>query len=68
METLLLDPDLVRETAANEDKERLQGMWLFVSGIREAQMLIDGDHFTVTFSNGDLYRGNYTLDPTTQPG
>ncbi len=66
METLLLDPDLARETAVNDDKERLQGSWNFVSGIREAQMLIAGDHFTVKFKNGDIYLGDYTLDPTAQ--
>jgi len=67
MEALLLDPDLARETAAAEDKARLQGTWVFVSGIREAWMRMDGDRFTVQFSNGDLYRGSYTLDPTMQP-
>ena len=67
METALLDPDLAREAAASKDKERLQGTWNFVSGIREAQMLIAGDHFTVKFTNGDIYLGIYTLDPTTKP-
>jgi uncharacterized protein (TIGR03067 family) len=67
MDTALLDPDLAREAAAQEDAERLQGMWVFVSGIREARMVIDGDHFTVTFKNGDVYRGGYALDPTTTP-
>ena len=67
MEAVLLDPDLARETAANLDRERLQGRWTFVTGIREAHMRIEGDRFTVTFNNGDLYRGFYTLDPTTQP-
>ncbi len=67
METALLDPDLAREAAAGRDKERLQGMWKFVSGIREAHMLIAGEHFTVTFKNGDVYLGTYTLDPTAKP-
>jgi uncharacterized protein (TIGR03067 family) len=67
MDTLLLDPDLARETAATKDKERLQGTWTFVAGIREAQMLIAGEHFTVKFDNGDIYLGTYTLDPTSKP-
>ncbi len=67
METAVLDPDLARETAAGKDRERLQGTWNFLSGIREAQMLIAGDHFTVKFKNGDIYVGTYTLDPTTKP-
>jgi uncharacterized protein (TIGR03067 family) len=67
METAVLDPDLARESAARKDKDRLQGTWNFFSGIREAQMLIAGDHFTVKFKNGDIYVGTYTLDPTTKP-
>ena len=67
METLLLDLDLAREAAARKDKDRLQGTWNFVSGIREAQMLIAGDHFTVKFASGDIYLGTYTLDPTSKP-
>ena len=67
METAVLDPDLARETAARKDKERLQGTWNFLSGIREAQMLIAGDHFTIKFKNGDIYVGTYALDPTTKP-
>jgi uncharacterized protein (TIGR03067 family) len=67
METLLLDPDLARESAARKDRDRLQGTWNFVSGIREAQMLIAGDHFTVKFKGGDIYLGTYTLDPTSKP-
>jgi uncharacterized protein (TIGR03067 family) len=67
METLLLDPELARETAASKDKERLQGTWNYVAGIREAQMLIAGDHFTVKFHNGDIYLGTYVLDATTKP-
>ena len=67
MDTLLLDLDEARDTAIQRDKERLQGSWNFVSGIREAQMLIAGDHFTVKFRNGDLYFGVFTLDPTAKP-
>ena len=67
MDTLLLDPDVAREAAIQRDKERLQGTWNFVSGLREAQMLIAGDHFTVKFKNGDIYLGVYTLDPTAKP-
>ncbi|HWG42097.1 MAG TPA: TIGR03067 domain-containing protein [Gemmataceae bacterium] len=67
METLLLDLDLAREAAARKDRDRLQGTWNFVSGIREAQMLIAGDHFTVKFTSGDIYLGTFTLDPTSKP-
>ncbi len=67
MDTLLLDLDLVREAAIQRDKERLQGTWNFVSGIREAQILIAGEHFTVKFKNGDIYLGMFTLDPTAKP-
>ena len=67
MDTATLDPDLAREAASREDMERLQGTWAFVSGIREARMLLEDDRFTVTFKNGDVYRGVYALDPTTRP-
>jgi uncharacterized protein (TIGR03067 family) len=67
METLLLDPDLFKESAARKDKESLQGTWNFVSGVREAQLLIAGDHFTVRFRTGEIYVGTYHLDPTRKP-
>ena len=64
MDTLLLDADLFKDAAARKDKEALQGTWNFVSGIREAQLLIAGDHFTVRFQTGEIYVGTYHLDPT----
>jgi uncharacterized protein (TIGR03067 family) len=67
MDTLLLDLDQAREAAIHKEKERLQGVWNYVSGIREAHMILVGDRFTVQFSNGDLYLGVYTLDPTSKP-
>ena len=67
METLLLDPDLFRDAAARKDKEALQGTWNFVSGIREAQLLIAGDHFTARFRTGEIYVGTFHLDPTRKP-
>ena len=66
METLL-DPQAVREDVARRDRERLQGTWNFVSGPRQAQLLVAGDHFTMHFQNGDLYLGTFTLDPTSHP-
>jgi uncharacterized protein (TIGR03067 family) len=67
VDTLLLDLDQAREAAIEKDKRRLEGTWNFVSGIRQAQMLIAGDHFTVKFANGDIYLGTYTLDPMAKP-
>jgi uncharacterized protein (TIGR03067 family) len=64
---LVLDLDGVREEAARKDKERLQGVWNFVSGKREAELLITGDHFTMRFRTGDVYVGRYTVDPTHKP-
>jgi uncharacterized protein (TIGR03067 family) len=63
----VLDPDRVREEAARKDKERLQGVWNFVSGKRQAELLVSGDHFTMRFRNGDLYVGRFTVDPTNKP-
>jgi uncharacterized protein (TIGR03067 family) len=62
-----LDEVRAREEAARRDRERLQGTWSFVSGKREAQLLISGDHFTMRFRNGDIYVGTYTVDPTHRP-
>jgi uncharacterized protein (TIGR03067 family) len=59
--------DRAREEAARRDRERMQGSWSFISGRREAQLLISGDHFTMRFRNGDIYVGTFTLDPTHRP-
>jgi uncharacterized protein (TIGR03067 family) len=67
MISLLAEQEEAREAAILRDKGRLQGAWNFVSGIREAQLFIAGDHFTVKFKNGDIYLGVYVLDPTTKP-
>jgi len=52
---------------ARKDKERLQGRWSFVSGTREAQMEILGDHFTIHFKNGETYIGTFVLHSTRKP-
>jgi uncharacterized protein (TIGR03067 family) len=62
-----LDESRAREEASRRDRERLQGTWTFVSGKREAQLLISGDHFTMRFRNGDIYVGTFTIDPTHRP-
>jgi uncharacterized protein (TIGR03067 family) len=66
-DTLLLDPLLVKECASRHDRERLQGSWSFVSGARRAQLLVAGDHFTLTFTSGDIYVGTFHLEPTCKP-
>lgn len=67
MNPLLQDPASVREDAARRDRDRLQGTWDFVSGGREARLVIDGGHFQVRFKQNDVYRGTFTLDPTRRP-
>ena len=62
-----LDRERVREEVARRDRERLQGVWVFVSGRREAQLLVSGEHFTMRFRSGDIYVGTYALDPTSRP-
>lgn len=66
METIL-DAQKARDEAARRDRDRLQGVWRFVSGRREAQLLISGDHYTMRFRNGDIYLGTYSLDATARP-
>jgi uncharacterized protein (TIGR03067 family) len=64
--TMLIEEGVVEELARRE-QERLQGRWVFMSGIREAELLIMGNLYTVRFKNGDAYRGRFTLDPTHKP-
>ena len=62
-----IDLGRAREEAARRDRERLQGVWKFVSGKREASLLISGDHYTMHFRSGDVYVGTFTLDATAKP-
>jgi uncharacterized protein (TIGR03067 family) len=63
----LVERDRAREEAARRDRDRLQGVWGFVSGRREAELIVCGDHFTMRFRHGDIYVGTYTVDPTSRP-
>src|SRR5688500_13512690 len=63
----LPDRDQARQDAARRDRERLQGTWGFVSGRREAELIVCGDHYTMRFRNGDVYVGTFQLDPTSRP-
>ncbi len=67
MQPMLLDPELIKEEAVRRDREKLQGAWSFLSGKREAHLLVAGDRFTIRFKNGDLYLGTYKLSPTSKP-
>ena len=63
----VLELDQVREEAARKDKERLQGVWNYISGKREAELLVTGDHFTMRFRSGDIYVGRFTVDAIHKP-
>jgi uncharacterized protein (TIGR03067 family) len=63
----LLRADDVKDAVAAKDRERLQGVWNFITGRRKAQMTVAGDHFTVAFGNGDVYEGTFEIDPTAKP-
>ena len=56
-----------REAAAVRERERLQGVWNFLTGRRKVQLAVHGDHFTARFNNGDVYEGTFDLDPTKKP-
>lgn len=62
-----IDHGRAREDLARRDRDRMQGVWKFVSGKREARLLISGDHFTMHFRNGDVYVGTFTLDAAARP-
>lgn len=66
MNALMHDPGL-KEAAIARDKARLQGVWNFLTGRRKVQLVIDGDHYTSRFNNGDVYEGTFQLDPTKKP-
>jgi len=66
MSALLHDAD-VKEATAAKDRERLQGVWNFVTGRRKVQLYITDDHFTAKFSNGEVYVGTFEVDPTKKP-
>ena len=65
--TALLRADDANETAAARDRERLQGVWNFVTGRRKAVLIVSGSRYTVTFGNGDVYEGTFEIDPTARP-
>jgi uncharacterized protein (TIGR03067 family) len=67
VDTSLLDPAAVREQAVQAERDRLQGSWTYVSGLRAAQLLFVGSHYTVKFDNGDIYLGTYVLHPDRKP-
>ena len=62
-----LERSRVREEAARKDSDRLQGIWKFISGRREAELLVTGNRYTMRFRNGDIYVGRFTVDPTNKP-
>jgi uncharacterized protein (TIGR03067 family) len=67
MNALLPAPAEVKEAAAARDRERLQGVWNFITGRRKARLVIDAGRFTMTFSSGEVYRGTFGLNPTARP-
>jgi uncharacterized protein (TIGR03067 family) len=66
MNALLNDAGL-KEAAAARDRERLQGVWNFITGRRKVQLVIEGDQYTTRFNNGDVYVGTFVLDATKKP-
>ena len=57
------DEPLIGEHTLQLAHDDLQGAWLTISGRREAVFLISGNHFTVRFSDGDIYMGTFELHP-----
>jgi uncharacterized protein (TIGR03067 family) len=56
------------EFQARADLELLQGIWSFVAGGREAELLISGDRYTMRFADGALYMGRFVLTPNGRLG
>src|SRR5262249_16291579 len=49
------------------DLEALQGVWVSVAGRRAGLLLVSGSHFTVRFTDGDIYIGAFPLDAEARP-
>ncbi len=56
-----------RDKLMQEEKNRLHGTWVYVSGRWPAHLFFAGDHFTVHFENRATYMGTFTVDPTRSP-
>jgi uncharacterized protein (TIGR03067 family) len=56
-----------REQLAQQEKTKLQGTWVHVSGRWPAHLFFAGDHFTVHLENRGTYMGTFTVDPTQSP-
>src|SRR6516225_7474631 len=54
------EPDLP-EKQEQTDLELLQGVWVSVSGRREAELLVSGSRYTVWFKDGSIYMGRFEL-------
>jgi uncharacterized protein (TIGR03067 family) len=61
------DEAVPSENGVPPDLEALQGAWYSVSGRREAEMLVSGNHFAVRFTDGDIYIGDFDLDLLASP-
>lgn len=67
---MLSSPLMVSEPVATlilEEREKLQGAWVFDNGDKKAQLLIAGNHFAVKLGRSRIYMGTFDIDPTTQP-
>jgi uncharacterized protein (TIGR03067 family) len=67
MVALTTENESLSDILAREDAEQLQGDWLYLAGNRVADITFAGDQFTVRFSNGDVFRGTFTLQPQHRP-
>lgn len=65
--TVMTRTESKTEQQVLHDLETLQGVWISISGRREAELLFAGRHFTVRFLDGDLYMGTFTLNPGGHP-
>jgi uncharacterized protein (TIGR03067 family) len=56
-----MDEDEPAERRLACELDRLQGAWTTISGRRQAELLVAGQHLTVHFDGGDIYMGSFTL-------
>ena len=56
-----------RAERVRADLEKLQGVWVTVSGRRHTELIVAGRRFTFRFVGGAVYMGTFELNPDEQP-
>jgi uncharacterized protein (TIGR03067 family) len=67
MSVLSTESETLHDVLAREEADRLQGDWLYLAGLRAADVSFSGDRFVVRFHNGEVFNGTFVLTPLHHP-